>query len=179
MRTLFTAPGLFSPRRLGWLLAVLFPMLLLGACKKEDAYADFIAQQKELDDQAIQEWLTTNNITSYEKRPSGLYIIRRVNGTGPQVQTGKLVQVKYIGRFLNGLRFDSSYETNPQCQCFSYQVGSSGIIKGWNEALPLMRKGDEFDMLIPSNLAYGPSSYGSVPANTPLRFEMIVTDVEQ
>ncbi|WP_400194174.1 FKBP-type peptidyl-prolyl cis-trans isomerase [Hymenobacter sp. B81] len=179
MRTL--SPSLFSDRR--WWYTLLLPLLLLGACKRDDSYAEFIEAQKKRDDAAIQAYITQAGIpaASIERRESGLYIVRKVAGTGPQVLNGKNVQAKYIGKFLDGRRFDSSYENAPAplCQCFGFQVGAGSVIKAWDEAFLLLRKGDEVELLVPSHLGYGMNATRSIPANTPLRFEIIVTEVEQ
>jgi len=46
--------------------------------------------------------------------------------------------------------FDSSYERK---QPASFPV--NGVIRGWTEALQLMKAGDKWQLFIPSELAYG------------------------
>ncbi|RAK62252.1 FKBP-type peptidyl-prolyl cis-trans isomerase [Hymenobacter edaphi] len=180
MRTLsFPAPV----RALLWALLPL--MLLLAGCKNDsdDAakeLAKLVEQHKAEDDATIQAYLTANNITTYERRDSGLYIIwqnRSTTGTTLPV-AGSQVKVRYIGRRLSDdIRFDASIDNGTPCGCTSFTVGS--VIEGWNEMLQLMRKGDKVIILVPSHLAYGPSGNGSfIPPFTPLKFEMELIDFQ-
>ncbi|WP_345226823.1 FKBP-type peptidyl-prolyl cis-trans isomerase [Hymenobacter koreensis] len=179
MRTL-SLLSLPSFGRLRGLLALLLPLLLLtAACKKDDAFSAQIEAQKKLDDEAIREYLTKNNITTFEKTESGLYLVFTKDEPGVLIRAGNSVQAKYIGRFLDGRVFDSSYDNNLLCQCFSFRVGQSPlqVIQGWDEGFRLMNKGDEVKLLVPSYMAYGTRGGGSIGPNTPIQFDIVVTDV--
>jgi FKBP-type peptidyl-prolyl cis-trans isomerase len=79
------------------------------------------------------------------------------------------VATVYTGKLLNNTQFDAS--ANP----VSFLL--NGVIKGWQIAIPLIRKGGRIKMVIPSSLAYGCNGSGSIPPNSPLYFEVTLTDV--
>ena len=64
-------------------------------------------------------------------------------------KTDKIV-AHYKGTLINGKVFDSSYKRNQPAT-----FGISNVIKGWQEALPLMSVGSKWQVFIPSELAYG------------------------
>ena len=106
--------------------------------------------------------------------PSGLaYKIVRVGPTGglkPQLMDE--VKVHYEGKTEDGKVFDSSYERG---QPAAMPLG--GLIPGWQEALQLMRPGDEWILYVPSNLGYGESGQGPIPPGAPLIFRIELIDV--
>jgi FKBP-type peptidyl-prolyl cis-trans isomerase len=55
-------------------------------------------------------------------------------------------------------------------------VGS--VIQGWQEALQLMKVGSKWELVIPSNLAYGERATGNIPANSTLIFEVELLGIE-
>ena len=59
----------------------------------------------------------------------------------------------YSGRTIEGSEFDSSYRRGQPTTFAPNQV-----IKGWTEAMQLMKEGDKWELVIPSELAYGKSS---------------------
>lgn len=65
------------------------------------------------------------------------------------------VEVHYRGTLTDGREFDSSYSRGEPA---SFAVG--GVVRGWTEALQLMRAGAEWELVLPSELAYGPSGSG-------------------
>lgn len=83
------------------------------------------------------------------------------------------VKVHYHGTLVDGSVFDSSVDRG---QPIEFAVG--GVIKGWTEALQLMKKGDKWKLYIPSDLAYGPRGAGpKIGPNSALIFEVELLDV--
>ena len=82
--------------------------------------------------------------------PSGLQykVIREGTGKSPGPQD--TVTVNYRGTLINGQEFDSSYRDNKPA---IFRV--DGVIKGWTEALQLMKEGAKWQLFIPADLAYG------------------------
>ncbi|GAB2956376.1 hypothetical protein GCM10027048_23000 [Hymenobacter coalescens] len=165
-----------------WALLPLF--LLLGACNDDSTDSrkqleKLIAEQKVKDDAAIKAYLQTNNITNFEQKESGLYIIRlNTPGTGPMPVAGNQVEARYIGRFLStGLRFDASIDNGSPRGSAVFVVG--GVIEGWNEVLKTMHKGDKVTILVPSHLGYGYTGTqdGRIPGFTPLIFDIELLEV--
>lgn len=88
-------------------------------------------------------------------------------GTGTVAQDGDVVTVNYIGTFDNGTKFDSSYDRH---QPFSFTLGSSNVIKGWDLGVLGMKVGGKRELIIPPELGYGSSNYGPIPGNSTLHF---------
>jgi peptidylprolyl isomerase len=110
--------------------------------------------------------------------PSGLkYIMLKENKAGEQVTAGSKASVHYSGYFTNGKMFDSSVERN---QPFTLKVGVGQVIKGWDEGLTLLRKGEKAKMIIPYQLAYGEQGRPPViPEKSDLIFDVEILDVQK
>ncbi len=81
---------------------------------------------------------------------SGLQYIVITEGTGPIPKAESTVSVHYTGTLLDGKKFDSSVDRGTPAE---FPVG--GVIKGWTEALQLMKVGSKWKLFIPTDLAYG------------------------
>ena len=106
-------------------------------------------------------------------RPSGLQYRVIAQGHGKQPQAASMVTVHYRGTLINGKEFDSSLGGAPA------RFPANRLIKGWVEALQLMHEGDKWELVIPSDLAYG--TRGAPPdigANQTLVFEIELLKVE-
>ena len=90
-------------------------------------------------------------------------------GTGAVAANGDVLTVHYLGTFLDGRKFDSSYDVN---RPFQFRLGNREVILGWDQGIPGMRIGGKRRLTIPSALAYGSQGNGPIPPNTPLRFEV-------
>ena len=105
---------------------------------------------------------------------SGLEYKVEKEGTGPQPKPTDMVTVNYRGTLIDGTEFDSSYKRG---QPATFPV--NGVIKGWTEALQLMKKGAKYQLFIPSNLAYGERAMGpEIGPNSTLIFEVELMDVK-
>jgi FKBP-type peptidyl-prolyl cis-trans isomerase len=87
----------------------------------------------------------------------------------PPIAPTDEVTVDYRGKLLDGTEFDSSYSRGVPT---SFPV--NGVIRGWQEALVLMKPGAKWTLWIPSDLAYGPQAQGKIPASSLLIFEVTV-----
>ncbi|MBN8842040.1 MAG: prolyl oligopeptidase family serine peptidase [Sphingomonadales bacterium] len=77
------------------------------------------------------------------------------------------VTVDYEGRFIDGRVFDSSYARGEPA---SFPV--SGVIRGWREAIPMMRVGEEWEIAVPAYLGYGFTGRGDIPGGATLVFKI-------
>ena len=107
--------------------------------------------------------------------PSGLKYTVSETGEGEKVGANKKVKVHYTGSLAsNGVVFDSSVERGTP---FEFVVGVGQVIKGWDEALSDMRKGEKRVLTIPPHLAYGDGG-GHRLAGETLIFEVEILDYE-
>jgi FKBP-type peptidyl-prolyl cis-trans isomerase len=106
--------------------------------------------------------------------PSGLAykIVRTGPATGLRPGPHDEVKVHYEGKLEDGKVFDSSYERGQPTA-----MPLDGLIPGWQEALQLMRPGDEWILYVPSNLGYGEQGAGEIPPGAPLTFKIELIDV--
>lgn len=105
----------------------------------------------------------TNAVTRTE---SGLEYYVIDEGQGPKAKGGDVILAHYGGWLPDGTPFDNSYYRE---EPITMTVGQ-GMIDGWAEALPMMRKGSALALKIPANLAYGDRAQGVIPANSTLHF---------
>jgi FKBP-type peptidyl-prolyl cis-trans isomerase FklB len=91
----------------------------------------------------------------------------------PAIGPTDSVTVEYRGKLLNGIEFDSSYSTGMPA---TFPV--NGVIKGWQEALVMMKPGAKWQLFVPPELAYGTRPQRKIPANSLLIFEVNVVSAE-
>lgn len=110
---------------------------------------------------------------SIYKLPSGLQykILRKGSGESP-INTSK-VKTHYKGTLLDGTVFDNSYDRGEPIE---FQLGR--VIKGWQEALKLMKPGAKWILYIHPDLGYGERPTSSIPANSLLIFEIELLSVK-
>jgi FKBP-type peptidyl-prolyl cis-trans isomerase len=95
-------------------------------------------------------------------------------GNGKTPKATSTVTVHYTGKLINEKVFDSSVQRG---QPTSFGVGQ--VIRGWTEALQMMREGDKWILYIPYDLAYGPGGAGGdIPPYATLIFEVELLNVK-
>ena len=104
--------------------------------------------------------------------PSGLQYKVITEGTGNTPTTSDKVKTHYRGTLISGTEFDSSYKRDQPAE---FPV--TGVIKGWTEALQLMKEGSKWQLYIPPNLAYGERGRPGIPPNSMLIFEIELLEV--
>jgi len=113
------------------------------------------------------------------KLASGLEYKTITEGSGETPSAGKQVTVHYTGwlwekdasgNWNKGAKFDSSVDRG---QPFSFTIGIGQVIKGWDEGVLSMKKGEKRELYIPPQLAYGSRGAGRViQPNSTLMFEV-------
>ena len=108
-----------------------------------------------------------------ETLASGLQYRVLKAGAGKTPKPTDTVTVHYRGTLLDGTEFDSSYRRGAPA---AFPV--KGVIKGWTEALELMKEGSKWQIFIPANLAYGPQGRPPVIGpNAALIFEVEIISI--
>jgi FKBP-type peptidyl-prolyl cis-trans isomerase FkpA len=145
---------------------VLFVIVLsFISCKKKST-----ASQAELDEKIITNYISDNKLNA-TATGSGLYYVISTVGTGVQPNANSNVTVSYKGSLKDGSIFDQSAPAGT-----SFNLSS--VIKGWQEGIPLFKKGGKGMLLIPSALGYGSNATGSIPANSVLIFDINLINVQ-
>lgn len=107
--------------------------------------------------------------------PSGLQYKILEEGTGNMPSADDEVKVHYEGKLIDGTIFDSSIQRGEPIV-----FGVNQVIKGWQEALQLMKEGSRWMLYIPADLAYGASGAGDVIGpNEVLIFEVELIAIEE
>jgi len=121
------------------------------------------------------DFIRQNYPTAYES-PSGLRYIVRDPGTGQaKPKAGDEVVATYEGRLLGSSQpFDRSADHGGP---LTFRVGVGQVIKGWDEALLTMRKGEKRTLIIPYWLGYGEQGHPpTIPERATLVFEVQLVD---
>jgi FKBP-type peptidyl-prolyl cis-trans isomerase FklB len=107
--------------------------------------------------------------------PSGLQYEVIEAGTRPMPKATDTVRTHYRGTLLDGTEFDSSHRRGEPAE-----FTLSRVIKGWTEALQLMRVGAKWRLFIPAELAYGERGAGDdIGPNATLVFEIELISIEE
>ncbi|MCB9185597.1 MAG: FKBP-type peptidyl-prolyl cis-trans isomerase [Flavobacteriales bacterium] len=104
---------------------------------------------------------------------SGLQYRVMKEGSGKSPSPTDQVTTHYHGKLIDGKVFDSSVNRGTPA---TFPV--NGVIQGWQEALPMMKEGDKWELFIPYDLAYGENGAGgAIPPFATLIFEVELISV--
>ncbi len=96
-------------------------------------------------------------------------------GKGKKPKASDNVEVHYRGTLIDGTEFDSSYKRKQPAK-----FPLRGVIKGWQEILPMMKTGAKWHIAVPADMAYGPRGQGGVIGpNSVLVFEIELISIEK
>jgi len=143
-------------------LGLCIAFCLFNSCKDEDFELK--------NDEEIRAYLDEKGLTA-EKSSSGLYYIIDKPGTGDNPNINSTVTVHYHGYYTDGVVFDSSVDRGK-----TSQFPLRNVITGWQEGIPLFKRGGEGKLLIPSHLAYGSSAPPGIRDNAVLVFDIQLFD---
>ena len=144
--------------------------------KAREAQIKELQEQKAANTEESREFLVANKLKEgVMTTESGLQYKVLKEGKGISPGPDDTVTVNYRGRFIDGTEFDSSYERGEPAK---FKV--KGVIKGWTEAMQMMKPGARWELYIPPKLAYGGrGAPPSIPPNKVLVFEVELLAIEQ
>jgi len=149
-----------------------FMVISLFSCEKQTFYSPYA--QLEEDVNKIDKYLEENNIDAKISNTGLRYVIHD-EGLGSTPQAGNIVIVHYVGTFLDGTKFDSSYD---RAEPFEYTHGVGQVIRGWEEGLSYISETGSITLYIPSVLAYGTQGRGDIGPNENLIFDIDLLSVQ-
>ena len=128
------------------------------------------AKAKEAGENFLEENAKKPNVKTL---PSGLQYEILTEGNGKQPKASDQVKCHYEGTLIDGTLFDSSIKRGQPAV-----FGVNQVIKGWVEALQLMKEGSKWRLFIPSELGYGAQGAGEmIPPHSALIFEVELIQV--
>jgi len=161
--------------------AIAQTLLQKGTVSADSAQKVFNRQEtynKEVRINENKAWLALNKTKpGVVTTPSGLQYKVLTEGKGALPADTATVEVNYEGKLIDGKVFDSSYRRGEPLK-----IPVNGVIKGWQEALKLMREGSVWELYIPQELGYGERGAGrDIPPYSTLIFkvEMIKADAKK
>jgi FKBP-type peptidyl-prolyl cis-trans isomerase FkpA len=124
----------------------------------------------------IQSYITGHPLLNYTLKPSGLYYLDDIAGTGIHANTHDTAYVLYAGYYINGTKYMTNIKTTPPHDTLIFPVNEGLKLMGFDEAITYMNAGGRSMVIMPSYLAYGESGYG-LAAYTPLLFTITLCRV--
>jgi FKBP-type peptidyl-prolyl cis-trans isomerase FkpA len=148
---------------------VIFMVSVFAACEKPEVYN--AAERFEIEALAIQKWSDSTEIKLEKDVSSGVYYRVDTLGTGDPIDLTDELSVSYDCKLLRDTLVSQVREGS------EYKFVLNNSIPGWKAGLPLIRKGGQIRLIVPSPLAYGNAQVGSIPPNSPLDFKIRIKEV--
>jgi FKBP-type peptidyl-prolyl cis-trans isomerase len=153
---------------------ILSVTIIISSCVNTDLPERTAADEQQELNEAIAKLEKANY--NVDTTDLGVFYIMNKLGTGSYPQKGDTCYLIYTGFFLNGVIFDSSGE-HYKDSIWKINYLEVSVIPGFNDAISLLNKGAEAEVIIPSQFAYGSTRYGDIPPYTPLVFSMKMRDI--
>ncbi|UZD21473.1 FKBP-type peptidyl-prolyl cis-trans isomerase [Algoriphagus halophytocola] len=170
------------------ILSLLAGSMAMISCIDDEATDEVILAN---DKASIEEYLANNSIVNVKEvhdENTGLRVIwQEVSESGVGVEAGDTLSVNYVGRLLTNQVFDTSledvavdagiYSSSRDYEPLVFPIGYNFLISGFEYGAGQMEVGDKATVFIPSLFAYGRQGSGSIPANSPIMFELELISV--
>jgi FKBP-type peptidyl-prolyl cis-trans isomerase len=164
-------------------LFLFIPVLL--SCNTDSGLFD-AEEQMDMEIEQFQAYFAANNLNpQFHNR--GLFYLIQEEGAGRIPTSGNTLVVHYKGYFLDGTVFDTSIEQvardaglyNPgrTYNPFQFRFKQGAVIQGWDIGFEFLKEGGKATFFVTSALGYGNRAVGSIPANTPLIFDVELLEV--
>jgi FKBP-type peptidyl-prolyl cis-trans isomerase len=133
-------------------------------------YAGNLEELKKEDETKIKAYLNTLPEKAEYEEIEEVYLRVTKTGQGKMPVKGQSAMFHYTIYLLNGQKVESSYDINKHP--VSFTLGENNVIKGWEIAFSKVTEGSEFELIVPSHLAYGPLEKKDIPKNANLKFKI-------
>ena len=134
-------------------------LLLIAACGSDSSSADTTAGSTPVASTPTSA-VAKPAVKLPASTPTSLQTTVNTPGSGPQAEAGDIVVVDYVGvRSADGAEFDNSYDRG---QPFPVKLGAGSVIQGWDQGLVGVQTGEQLQLDIPTELAYGETPQGDV-----------------
>ena len=170
-------------KNLTFILSIIIVSLFFGAIFLIDKNSKDKNEQKNEEVKILDQNQNNNNNNEQnnmaiktETTQDGLKIEILKEGEGDVAKVGNQVAVHYVGVLESGQKFDSSLDRK---EPFVFNLGVGQVIKGWDQGVVGMKKGEIRRLTVPSQLGYGEQGAGGViPPNATLIFEIQLLDIK-
>jgi len=106
---------------------------------------------------------------------SGLQVIELLEGEGTLAKRGDIMSIVYTAWYLDGDQFDSYQDRESP---YRFRLGLGEVLPGLDEGVAAMRPGGKRILVLPPELAFGKAGQGMVPADTWVKFEVELLEIE-
>jgi FKBP-type peptidyl-prolyl cis-trans isomerase len=142
---------------------------------------DFSVEKLWNEEQQIENYIADNKYTATTTTTGLRYIITKEVAGGEALKKGQTVKVNYTGRLLyfSGILDASNKPTTTfDSGSFSFVLGSGGTVAGFDEGVGKLKVGEKGIIIFPSSLGYKDVAQGSIPAKSPMAFEVEVVSAQ-
>jgi FKBP-type peptidyl-prolyl cis-trans isomerase len=123
----------------------------------------------------IKNYIKAKKLVVTDSSTVGLrFIMTKANPNGAKLIAGQSVNVNYTGKFIAGKKMDQSFDSGN----FTFGLGQKQVVDGFDLGIAKMKIGEKATLIFPSSLGYGSRGQSSIPANTPLLFEIEVVSAK-
>lgn len=136
--------------------------------KNKEEGDKFLAENKKKDG------VKTHTVTLPDGKTAEMQYKVITEGTGEMPKSNDVVTVTYRGTLLDGKEFDSTAKHGGT----PLKRPANQLIRGWTEALQMMKVGSKWEIYLPASLAYGEGGTPMIPPGSALIFEMELQGVE-
>lgn len=155
--------------------ALILSGLSMAACSKAEdpAVAEAASENLEVGKAFLAK---TEKAEGVKKLPKGLLykvITPAADPAAAKPVITDTVKVHYEGRLIDGTVFDSSYDRGVPAA-----MDLQGLVEAWKIAVPEMKKGEVWELYVPSEMAYGEQGAGPIPGNSVLIFKIELIDIK-
>lgn len=166
-------------KKLPFIAFILMAAIILASCKDDNNYEKLRQNEVSLLNDFVKRYEAAHGVT-LNPGTSGLYYIEIEKGAGDTIVLGDKVQLWYnTYRLKDTVMVDSNMEGG-KYDPLEFVVAAedySTVVEGLNEAVKNMQLGTKAFLIVPSELGYGQTGSGSVPAFSTLLFDIEIYKV--